>query len=154
MHHYIYHPKKGWLRTNGELNVSWVDTIWRATNYSKDDIGLALLMLGSDRYEVAILPDSRNTADWYTQPNLISIELSELQYIWIENRIRPHWDGIGNCSWFIEYGTHSYGPISPHPMGGFTLPFSGDADRYESVFMAAAVMLRGKLDLFLIDGFV
>ena len=80
--------------------------------------------------------------------NPISFDLGDNQYEWLKNHLRPFWDGIGNCSWFVDFDGHSYGPINLHEFGGFTLPYSKNNDRYESVFMAAAIMISDRVELF------
>lgn len=149
MKHFIRHPQKGWLGYDRDSSqISWTEHHWYATHFEIDELSLVLMALGRDRDEVAIIPWNKETPAWYDRAEPISFNLSPNQHDWLEEHVRTCWGGIGNCYWFVDDGDKSYGPINPHPLGGFMLPFNQDGDRYESVFMAAAVMMQDKVELF------
>jgi hypothetical protein len=149
MKHLVKHPNRGWLvydKEHGQLD--WVENRWQGSTLDVNELGAVLLALGNDRPFVAIIPWNKETPAWYDRPEIISFDLSNNQYDWLKDHIALMWDGIGNAYWFVDYEDRSYRPINAHPMGGFTLPYANDGDRYESVFMAASVMMSDKVELF------
>ena len=140
MHHYIYHPSKGWLNPHSTQCLEWVKESYQTEHFSADELGLALLALGMLRQEVVIIPGDKDLPARYVLEKPIEIVLTDAQYDWLKERISPQWDGYGNCSWFVDHNDRSYGPIGTVDYGGFTVPYK--PERYESILGAAAVMMR------------
>ncbi|MEM9149725.1 MAG: hypothetical protein AAGB19_04655 [Cyanobacteria bacterium P01_F01_bin.3] len=113
------------------------DRQWPAALSINQAIAFAQL-LGS--HDLVIVPTQGRTCEWYVRglPILARTFSAEQQEL-LQQNLHPLWNGLGNCSWFLDFRGRSHGPISSHELGGWTIPQSND--RYESIFEAAATMV-------------